>query len=52
MSHKKIAEFIKKCDYIVITAGAGMGIDSGLPDFRGPNGFWTQYKPFKDKFNF
>jgi NAD-dependent SIR2 family protein deacetylase len=27
----------------LITAGAGMGIDSGLPDFRGPGGFWSVY---------
>lgn len=25
---------------LVITAGAGMGVDSGLPDFRGRQGFW------------
>src|SRR5262249_1183626 len=24
-------------------AGAGMGVDSGLPDFRGPEGFWSAY---------
>ena len=28
-----------------ITAGAGMGVDSGLPDFRGPEGFWRAYPP-------
>src|ERR1051326_3225512 len=28
---------------LVITAGAGMGVDSGLPDFRGPEGFWKAY---------
>lgn len=22
------------------TAGAGMGVDSGVPDFRGNDGFW------------
>ena len=26
-------EIIKNADAIVITAGAGMGVDSGLPDF-------------------
>ncbi len=32
---------------LVITAGAGMGVDSGLPDFRGPQGFWKAYPPYK-----
>lgn len=30
---------------IVISAGAGLGVDSGLPDFRGPEGFWRAYPP-------
>jgi len=34
---------IKEADYLLITAGAGMGVDSGLPDFRGVNGFWKAY---------
>ncbi len=29
----------------MITAGAGMGVDSGLPDFRGNEGFWQAYPP-------
>ena len=28
---------------IFIGAGAGMGVDSGLPDFRGKEGFWKEY---------
>jgi NAD-dependent SIR2 family protein deacetylase len=32
---------------IVITAGAGMGVDSGLPDFRGNKGFWDAYPALK-----
>jgi len=32
---------------LVITAGAGMGVDSGLPDFRSPQGFWKAYPPYK-----
>jgi NAD-dependent SIR2 family protein deacetylase len=32
---------------LVITAGAGMGVDSGLPDFRGNAGFWEAYPPYR-----
>ncbi len=32
---------------LVITAGAGMGVDSGLPDFRGNEGFWNAYPPYR-----
>jgi len=32
---------------VLITAGAGMGVDSGLPDFRGPEGFWRAYPAYK-----
>jgi NAD-dependent SIR2 family protein deacetylase len=28
---------------LLITAGAGVGVDSGLPDFRGTEGFWRAY---------
>ena len=32
-------ELIRKANGILITAGAGMSVDSGLSDFRGKNGF-------------
>lgn len=35
-------------DGLLITAGAGMGVDSGLPDFRGPEGFWRAYPALRD----
>jgi len=38
---------IEKADAILITAGAGMGVDSGLPDFRGKEGLWIAYPPIK-----
>lgn len=28
---------------MVVSAGAGMGVDSGLPDFRGREGLWRAY---------
>ena len=42
------AEMIRQADALVIAAGAGMGVDSGLPDFRGPEGFWRAYPPFAE----
>jgi len=36
---------LEECEAILIHAGAGMGIDSGLPDFRGNQGFWKAYPP-------
>lgn len=43
---REVAEKIKKADALVVCAGAGMGVDSGLPDFRGNQGFWQAYPPF------
>ena len=34
---------IEDAEAVLITAGAGMGVDSGLPDFRGNEGFWNAY---------
>ena len=36
----RAAQAIERADALLICAGAGMGVDSGLPDFRGPKGFW------------
>jgi len=41
------AAAIAAADAILIGAGAGLGVDSGLPDFRGNEGFWQAYPPFK-----
>ena len=46
---EKAAELISKATVLIVTAGAGMGVDSGLPDFRGPQGFWRAYPPLKEK---
>ncbi len=40
------AKAVAAADAIVVTAGAGMGVDSGLPDFRGREGFWRAYPVF------
>ena len=41
------ARYIAEADTIFIGAGAGMGVDSGLPDFRGKEGFWRAYPVFR-----
>ncbi len=42
-SYQRAAELIAGADALVIAAGAGIGVDSGLPDFRGNDGFWNAY---------
>jgi NAD-dependent SIR2 family protein deacetylase len=37
------ADVLAQADALLVTAGAGLGVDSGLPDFRGPAGFWRAY---------
>lgn len=41
------ARAIEAADAVVVTAGAGLGVDSGLPDFRGDEGFWNAYPPYR-----
>ena len=43
----KAAHAIAAADALLIAAGAGMGVDSGLPDFRGKHGFWRAYPAIK-----
>lgn len=40
---ERAAALLDLADGLIITAGAGMGVDSGLPDFRGTEGFWRAY---------
>ena len=42
-------EALREADAVLITAGAGMGVDSGLPDFRGNKGFWNAYPEAKKR---
>jgi NAD-dependent SIR2 family protein deacetylase len=44
------ANIIKQSTAILIGAGAGIGVDSGLPDFRSREGFWEKY-PAYEKLN-
>lgn len=44
---REAAAAIREATALVITAGAGMGVDSGLPDFRGKEGFWRAYPAYR-----
>lgn len=39
----RAADLILQADALIVAAGAGIGVDSGLPDFRGNEGFWKAY---------
>jgi NAD-dependent SIR2 family protein deacetylase len=43
----RAAAALRSARALVVTAGAGMGVDSGLPDFRGDQGFWEAYPPYQ-----
>ena len=44
---QRVADLIANAEALLIMAGAGMGVDSGLPDFRSAQGFWRAYPPLE-----
>jgi NAD-dependent deacetylase len=38
----RIAQLLRDAERVVILTGAGVSTESGIPDFRGPDGVWTK----------
>src|SRR5215831_7370780 len=39
---RTVRDWLRKAERIVVLTGAGISTDSGIPDFRGPQGLWTK----------
>ena len=38
----QVRGWIDRAERVVVLTGAGISTESGIPDFRGPNGVWTR----------
>lgn len=40
-----VAEWVRAANRVLVFTGAGISTESGIPDFRGPNGLWRTNDP-------
>jgi NAD-dependent deacetylase len=44
---EELAALVSSGRYLVVFSGAGISTESGIPDFRGPQGIWTKMRPIE-----
>ena len=45
--YPQIAERIASSRYVIALTGAGISVESGIPDFRSEDGLWSRYDPME-----
>jgi len=44
---EELVALVRSSRYLVAFTGAGISTESGIPDFRGPQGLWTKMRPIE-----
>ena len=44
---RQAAQSVVAAKWVVALTGAGISVDSGIPDFRSPGGLWTRFDPME-----
>jgi NAD-dependent deacetylase len=47
ISPEKLADLINRSRLVVALTGAGISVESGIPDFRSQGGLWERFDPFE-----
>jgi NAD-dependent deacetylase len=47
VSVERLAELVRKRQPCVVLTGAGISTESGIPDFRSPEGIWAHHDPYE-----